>query len=407
MKDNVKYYLKCLGNLLMHILLLLSCLTPRNRRKWLVGNARGFNNNTKYFFIHCKEVLHMRQCYFICKNRKYREEIGRLGYQAYHPWSLKGLYHLLTAGVYVYDSHISALNYWTSGRALKVNLWHGVGIKNIEFKRHLYAKSRRSDWQERLRRPVNYVRPDLFLSTSPLMTTHFAQCFRIPESRCVESEYPRCAIFKKSREELLAFIDRYEPEETRRLARQLTAAKRTYIYMPTFRDSKKDLLEAAGFNLDMLEQALAERDALFLFKLHPFTRVTFDDTRYPHIRLLDNRMDIYPLLPLTDVLVTDYSSIYYDYLLLPDKETVLFPFDYEEYIAGERDLAFDFDTYTPGPRVHTFGQLVEAIREERHFTNEKKAWITGQFWQSDRPEDLYRAIASRLSPRQSARKPMH
>ena len=395
MKDELKYYLKCAGNLLMHLLLLLSYLAPRNRQKWLVGNARGFNNNTKYFFLHCTVGLHKPAVYWITKNRKTLDEVRQLGFKAYHPWSLKGLYHLLTAGVYVYDSHISALNYWTSGGALKVNLWHGVGIKNVEFKRQVYAKAQHCRWLERLRRPVNFVKPDLFLSTSPLMTTHFAQCFRIPESRCVESEYPRCALFKKSREELLDFIGRYEPEVTRRLVKQLLSSRRTYIYMPTFRETKANLLEAAGFDLDVLEQTLARKNELFLFKLHPFTRVNFDDTRYPHIRLLDNRMDIYPVLPFTDVLITDYSSIYYDYLLIPDKEILLFPFDYREYISGQRDLAFDFDTYTPGPRVHSFQELAAAIDEGKHFENERKQWVTDQFWHSRRPQDLYEAIGAR------------
>lgn len=388
------FYIKCTGNLLMHIFFLASYLVPRNKEKWLVGNARGFNNNTKYFFIHAKEVLKKEKCYWISKNNKCRLEVKRLGYKAYHPWSLMGLYHLLTAKVYVYDSHISSLNFWTSGRVMKVNLWHGVGIKNVEFKRRINGIQ--EGFFNYLRRPVNYVRPDIFLSTSPMMTKHFAECFRIPEKRCVESEYPRCAIFRKSQDELLAFISRYEDEETKGLAERLRIASRSYIYMPTWRETKDDFLKRAGFDLSALENVLKERNELFLFKLHPFTKIKVDISQYRHILFLDNRMDIYPLLPFTDVLVTDYSSIYYDYLLMPDKEILLFPFDYEEYIKNERELAFDFDEYTPGVRVYTFTDMLEAIRTGQRFTNEKKDWVMNLFWKSNHPEDLYRAISSRL-----------
>lgn len=393
--QNFSFYVKCTGNLLMHVILLISYLTPRNKNKWLVGNARGFNNNTKYFFIHAKEVLQMKNCYWICKNKKCRSEVRQLGYKAYHPWSLTGLYHLLTAKVYIYDSHISALNFWTSGRVKKVNLWHGVGIKNIEYKVQVKSDEQ-ENWLNYLRRPVNYVRPDLFLSTSSMMTKHFAECFRIPETHCIESEYPRCAIFKKTQEELLSFISTYENKEARELAERLNKASRTYIYMPTWREGKDDFLKKAGFDLQALENALKEKNELFLFKLHPFTRIKVNTSEYKHILFMDNKMDIYPLLPFTDVLITDYSSIYYDYLLMPDKEILLFPFDYKEFIASEHDLAFDFDEYTPGARVYTFSDMLEAIRSGKHFINDKKQWIMDVFWKSNHPEDLYQAISSRL-----------
>ena len=254
------FYAKCLGNLLLHILWLLSCLTPRNRQKWVVGNAKGFNNNTKYFFIHAKEALRKQSCYWISKNRKCREEVRAAGYKAYHPWSLRGLYHLLTAHVYVYDLRLSALNYWTSGRAKRVNLWHGVGIKNVEFKRQAaMGVEPMPVWLEYLRHPVAFAKPDLFLSTSPMMTRHFAECFRMPESRCVESEYPRCRILKADKEELLRFIRKYEPAETKELVKRLETANRTYIYMPTWRNTGEDFIREAGFDLPLLEQTLRRR----------------------------------------------------------------------------------------------------------------------------------------------------
>lgn len=395
-RQSPSFYAKCLGNLLLHILWLFSHLTPRNKQKWVVGNAKGFNNNTKYFFIYAKDVLH-RPVYWISKNKKCREDVRRLGYQAYHPWSLKGLFHLLTAHVYVYDLRISALNYWTSGRAKKVNLWHGVGIKNVEFKRQAAMGMKAMPiWLEYLRHPIAYVKPDLFLSTSPMMTKHFAECFRIPESRCIESEYPRCRILKDTKEELIRFIDKYEPAETKQLIQRIATANRTYIYMPTWRNTGEDFIREAGFDLSQLEKVLHEKNELFLFKLHPFTSIQMDTTQYRHILFLSNKMDIYPVLPFTDVLITDYSSIYYDYLLIPGKEILLFPFDYDEYLHTERDLAFDFDTYTPGERVRTFNELMEAILSGRHFTNDRKQWITDMFWKSDKSEDLYQVIGARL-----------
>ena len=71
--------------------------------------------------------------------------------------------------------------------------------------------------------------------------------------------------------------------------------------MPTWRGSKKDFIRQAGFDLQRLEEALEKTDSLFVFKLHPLTKLSIDTAAYPHIVFLDSRMDIYPLLPFTDV----------------------------------------------------------------------------------------------------------
>ena len=89
--------------------------------------------------------------------------------------------------------------------------------------------------------------------------------------------------------------------------------------------------------------------------MHPATRMNFDVIgKCTNVILLDKSMDVYPLLPKTDVLITDYSSIYYDYILMPEKDVLLFPFDYQDYIRNSRDLAYDYLTYTPGVKSLEF-----------------------------------------------------
>jgi len=76
--------------------------------------------------------------------------------------------------------------------------------------------------------------------------------------------------------------------------------------------------------------------------------------------LYDSSSDIYPLLPLTDCIITDYSSIYFDYLLI-NKPVIFFPYDYKKYIEYDRDLIFDYDTMTPGPKCYTQQELHNQI----------------------------------------------
>lgn len=388
----MKKYFKIISNSVAYILRGISYLIPRNKDKWVVGNSRGFNNNTKYFFIQAKTVLERKKCYWISKDGASRKIVQNLGFKAYHPWSITGLYHLLTAGIYIYDSRVSALNYWVSGGARFVNLWHGVGIKNIEFAGQVKPFPAET-FMNKFLKPVIYLKPDIFLSTSSLMTEHFCKCFRISPCQCIESSYPRNEILLWEEDRLLEFIKKYEPKETMDIIRHLKSATQSFIYMPTFRDENKNFLEQSGIDLKMLNDVLKEQNKLFILKLHPFTRINIDLTPFDHIITVNNKTDIYPILPFTDVLITDYSSIYFDYLLMKDKSILLFPFDYQIYIEEDRDLAFDYNTYMPAQQVYDFNTLIEVIKTGNIQVSDKKEWIRDRFWHSSNPQNLYDVIS--------------
>lgn len=63
---------------------------------------------------------------------------------------------------------------------------------------------------------------------------------------------------------------------------------------------------------------------------------------FSNISILDNEMDIYPLLPHIDILITDYSSIMYDFSLMKGKRTILYTFDIDTYSKQSRPLYEDF-----------------------------------------------------------------
>ncbi len=62
------------------------------------------------------------------------------------------------------------------------------------------------------------------------------------------------------------------------------------------------------------------------------------------------------------------------------KAVVLFPFDYQDYIENSRDLAFDFDMYTPGLRVYSFEELLNLIQKGISCDFQKRTWVTEAFW---------------------------
>jgi CDP-glycerol glycerophosphotransferase len=81
-------------------------------------------------------------------------------------------------------------------------------------------------------------------------------------------------------------------------------------------------------------------------------------------------MDPAPLLKKADLLVTDYSSIYFDFLLL-DRPIIFFPYDLERYFSRDRQFLFSYDELTPGAKVITETALYEKIVEELEHPNDE------------------------------------
>ena len=102
-----------------------------------------------------------------------------------------------------------------------------------------------------------------------------------------------------------------------------------------------------------------------------------------HIRLLPSKMDIYPVLPYTDVLITDYSSILYDYVLMEDKDVILYLYDFQDY-EKERNFTRPFDELVVGKKVFTFDALLQVIRSGDHRldSSEREAFVS-RCWGDD------------------------
>lgn len=384
-------------------IMFLSLVSIRSKTKWVFGSNMGYVGNTKYFFefilANHKEI----NAIWIADSKDLVDMLRAKGYNSAYRMSPEGLYHSLTAKVFLYNSYASEINIYASiGRAIRVNLWHGVGIKNIEHKissgplaKIFSSKS----FFNKFRNIDHFLKPDLFLSTSPLMDKHFSECFRIGERSLIKSGYPRCDILLRSENELSDYIVKESNEEQLVFFEKLDTFQYVYMYMPTWRDGKNDFLKDAEFNLYLLNEQMIQDNSLFIFKLHPSTNVNVDLASFSNITLLDNRIDVYPLLPFIDVLITDYSSIYYDFILLKDKFTILYPYDLEEYLSSSRDLAFPYDEYTKGELVLNFSTLLSVIKDKSFTANSEASSLKELFWSyvnENNSEKIYREILNRI-----------
>lgn len=362
---------------------LISFITIRNKRKWVIGNKTGWADNSKYLMIFLsRDNPEGIRLIWIGKKADEVSVVRQNGFEAYRKWSLPGLYHALTAAAYFFSSDVSDINYWASGRALKINMWHGVGLKKLGMKGSVLYNPK--DWKTHIFTPHIYDSPTYFVGPSPMMARHFSDCYRLTDSQILQVGYPRCDLLQHDAEYVEEHIRHFESEEMLSLYQTLGKYNKVYVYMPTFRDDQRDFIASAGIDFMKLNELLRSKNYFLLLKFHPATRIcTMDIKGLSNMLLMDKRLDIYPLLPKTDVLITDYSSIYYDYILMRRKGVILFPFDYSEYIENSRDFAFDYMTYTPGVKAWNFDELYAIIESERGLDFPERDDIIRKFWGDD------------------------
>ena len=156
--------------------------------------------------------------------------------------------------------------------------------------------------------------------------------------------------------------------------------------MPTWRDSQLEIF-ANGFDLEQFNSVLQQTDSIALMKPHINTK--YDNTQtYSNLIFIDGSVDIYPILPFTDVLITDYSGTIYDYILMPEKGIILFHYDYDEYVQ-EREFIFDIRENIAGKQVFTFEELLAAIKTKDHnVDNAKRQFIIDKFWGDTMQHDV-------------------
>jgi CDP-glycerol glycerophosphotransferase (TagB/SpsB family) len=260
----------------------------------------------------------------------------------------------LRAGSYVISSYTSDVNGWLANGARVVNLWHGVPLKRIERDivdgplRRMYADRQPVKAAFRYRtRP-----PDLLLAPSAFIAERcFMSAFEVPGDRCLPLGYPRTD----------HFFQRLEAPPHELLVanaatwRDLRSRDRVVGYFPTWRDGREESMPG-HLDLEQFAAGLADRGWHLVFKPH---MAQIPQGPVPGATTLSERDDADAYLPLCDVLVTDYSSLAFDFMLL-DRPIVYFVPDLDEYTAY-RGFYFDPIEMMPGPIVRDPAHLIAAV----------------------------------------------
>lgn len=363
----------------------LSFLFLRNKKIWIYGSSFGrrFADSPKYFYLymnqhHGDEIRSI----WITKNKELVQILQNHGYEAYVSYSFKGVFYSSIGGVYLYDNYTKDISFWLSGSAKKINLWHGIPLKKINMD-NVYDKVRHPEnmWSKvkyALRRMSDEKPSHYVVATSEFISDIFSSAFAT--KRVIISGYPRNDALISN------IIDDFTTKDDRALlwiAKKKNEGKKIITYMPTFRESERRLFDIINFN--EFNHYLQQNQMVLCVKAHPKSVIkqTLKDMNVKNtlenIFVIDSIADPYQILKETDCLITDYSSIYFDYLLL-DRKIIFFPYDYEEYLSHSRELYFDYDSFTPGIKAYDMKGLEKALISSDNY-QEKRLELKNRMFQ--------------------------
>ena len=260
-------------------------------------------------------------------------------------------FHMATASVIFLDDEVMAMAYTRiSSRAKVVQLWHGTGT--------LKKFGLDSDTGEvaRLARKANGRLTHLIVN-SELTKRQYGSAFGVPEEKIYMLGLPRTDLIldKKRMDKLQGnFYEQYP----------FLRGKRCSLYAPTFRDDEVDR-PVFGLDFDSFCSCM-EEDEVLLVRLPPHVAANCPVDMWGRYQGKLVNVSDYPgvatLLAVSERLITDYSSIIFEYCLL-DREMIFYAYDYEEFRKEGRDLYENYPEFVPGAVAFSQQELEDIWKE--------------------------------------------
>ncbi|MEZ9503058.1 CDP-glycerol glycerophosphotransferase family protein [Vibrio sp. 10N.286.51.B11] len=323
-----------------------------------------FNHNSKSLFLYFLKERKDIQCRFVINDENKRKAlISEYGDFFISSHSITGILYILRAKVWITSSLETPIGgVFLNRNRIVIHLGHGAPLKNVGLSesktgllKYFYYKIIKTNFS-------------YFFSTSRHFNKNWKECLGV--------DWDQVVIAAQARNDLITTNDLVNCNHL------LDIRKTNILYAPTWRPySKTILFPFSDFELEKFNDFLIKNEILVYLRLHPnFEGDELDLLQSAsNIRLLDrsNVDDINTVLSGFDLLITDYSSIYVDYLLT--KKPILFlPYDYREY-NEKVGFSIDYFNYTPGPKPESFNVFLQELThlinidsyyyEQREFVN--------------------------------------
>ncbi len=324
-------------------------------------NNSGFNQNSKYLFLYFIKEKKEVDVHFVINNDSLRAElINKYGNYFIDSMSLKNILYILGAKTWVTSALETPIGgFFHKFRRNVFHLGHGAPLKNVG----------RGEEELGLLKQVYYrlikYNFSYFFSTSDIFNETWRKCLEVkPEQVVVLGQ---------------AKNDSSMHYENEMLTKNLLDSDFKHIlYAPTWRPyGETKVFPFDDFDVKKLDTFLAEQKIKIHLRLHPdVDDKAIDLAGVKNIALLGagKVSDINELLFSFDMLITDYSSIYIDFLIT-EKPQLFLPYDIEVY-KEKIGFSVDYENYTAGPKPNTMAEFTfeidKLLSDENYYLEQRK-----------------------------------
>ena len=308
-------------------------------------NGNNYSCNTKYLYLAIKDKKKYK-CVWIYNKDDYLEDLSES--IIVKNSSIKSIYHYATSKHWIINCNLYP-PYKPKKNQIYTQLWHGIPLKKIG----MDIDKDISDKKIWIKDSHNW---NYFISNHEVYNSIYEKAFSINKEKIISLGIPRNDIFNND------ILKERAYKNIRNALGDIINNKKIILYAPTFRDDEykdgncKINIDFKKFNMELGE------DYLLILKVHPNVAKMLDIKDLPsNVINASNYNDIQELLTITDILITDYSSVFFDFSLT-GKPILFYCYDLEKYEKELRGFYFDFYNFVPGPILQKEDELYYAIK---------------------------------------------
>lgn len=325
------------------------------RRDWVFIESffgKSYSDSPKYLYEYLQKTRGDKYRYIWVLNKKSKDLAKSGKHTRVKMNSLRYVYYASRCGYRIFNVRQPAWNTKRRG-VVFLETWHGTPLKKLAFdmdditsasqnhKTLFYKHSR--EW--------NYL-----ISANRFSTDVFERAFVYDRDKILEYGYPRNDIlYAENRDEIASEVK----EEL-----GIPEGKRVILYAPTWRDNqfydRGKYKFTLALDLGRLQKEFGE-DSVILLRTHYYIADILNLTEYEGFVYNGSQYeDISRLYLISDICITDYSSVFFDYANLR-RPILFYAYDFDEYADEIRGMYMDMEKELPGPILRTNDAVVEAL----------------------------------------------
>lgn len=328
------------------------------RKKTIVFESflgKQYSDNPKALYLYIKRHYPDYRLYWSVDRRKARN-FDKKKLTVFPRFGLKWLLIMPRAEYWITNSRLPLWVPKPKGTTY-VQTWHGTPLKRLatDIKEIHMPGTNTAKYKKNFLKEVK--RWDYLISPNAYSTEIFKNAFQF-QGKVIESGYPRNDIL----------LNENDKKTVRKLKKSanLPLDKKIILYAPTWRDNQFYRVGKYKFDLKLdlnkLKETL-EGDYVIILRFHYLVAEHLDLSKYEGFAIdFSQYEDINELYLMSDILITDYSSTFFDFANLK-RPILFFVHDLEEYRDKVRGFYFNLEESAPGPLAKTTEQLITQLKE--------------------------------------------